>query len=245
MKRLIIEARAWAEAAVDLVFPPNCVGCGTVPDTRAVPLCLKCAEEIPRVGPLACSRCCQPYAGVADSDFVCANCGNVHYYFEAFATVYLAKGSVREAVHDFKYRELIGLVPLLTGWMLDALEDPRLVGRVFDRIVPVPLYARKMRERGYNQALLLAQSLAEATRIPCCEHLLRIRDTPTQTLLDRHARIENLRDAFILHKNRGVKDLNLLLVDDVFTTGATLNECSRVLCEAGAASVCVVTVARG
>lgn len=245
MEKILIEALQWRDAAVDLLFPPGCMGCPVIPEDRSLPLCLSCQEKLPRVGTFSCRRCCQSYEGESAADFACANCGELDYSFESFATIYLAKGLVREAIHDLKYRERTGMIPLLTHWLSEALADERLASRKFDLVVPVPLFPRKERERGFNQSALLAKALAAKIGVPYRAVLRRIRDTSTQTQLDRNRRIENLRDAIVLDKVQSVSNLNILLVDDVFTTGATLNECSHVLCRADAASVCVVTVARG
>jgi ComF family protein len=115
----------------------------------------------------------------------------------------------------------------------------------FDALVPVPLHPARRRERGYNQAELLAKAMAAETGFPIIAHeLRRIRATPSQTKLDRHARAENVKDAFALAKDLSFTGLKILLVDDVYTTGATLNECARMLREAGAASVFALTFCR-
>jgi ComF family protein len=124
------------------------------------------------------------------------------------------------------------------------LEDERVRDLSFDVIVPVPLHAARQRERGFNQAQLLAELLSARTSIPTKPLLERIRYTTTQTALDRAERIENLHNAFRLRKKADVQALRVLLVDDVLTTGATLSECARVLKRAGALSVYAAIVAR-
>jgi ComF family protein len=124
------------------------------------------------------------------------------------------------------------------------LDDDRLRGRQFDLIVPVPLHPARQRERGFNQASLLAELLARQSSIPLKPLLERIRYTNTQTALDRSERMENLHNAFRLRKNVDVRGLRVLLVDDVLTTGSTMNECARVLKRAGALSVYGATAAR-
>ena len=114
-----------------------------------------------------------------------------------------------------------------------ALDDVRLRGRRFDRLVPVPLHPARQRERGFNQADLLAELLSRKTSIPLQRVLQRIRYTKTQTAFDRAERMENLRNAFRLRKNADVRGFRVLLIDDVLTTGSTLSECARVLKAAG------------
>jgi ComF family protein len=129
-------------------------------------------------------------------------------------------------------------------WLYAALDDERLRERRFDIIVPVPLHPTRQRERGFNQASLLAESLSAQISTPSQPVLERIRYTTTQTALDRAERMENLHNAFRLRKNADVRGLRVLLIDDVLTTGSTLSECARVLKRAGATSVHAATAAR-
>ena len=115
---------------------------------------------------------------------------------------------------------------------------------MFDLIVPVPLHPARLRERGFNQAHILATMLGHKIGVPIFPVLRRIRYTTTQTAFDRIDRIENLRGAFRLRKSIDMRGLQVLLVDDILTTGSTLSECARVLREAGALSVYAVTAAR-
>jgi ComF family protein len=127
---------------------------------------------------------------------------------------------------------------------MQTLDDPRLRDRRFDLVVPVPLHPAKERERGFNQASLLAEMFSAQAGIRLRPVLERIRYTRTQTAFDRAERIENLHNAFRLRKNMSVRDLRVLLIDDVLTTGSTLSECARVLRKAGAISVHAATAAR-
>jgi ComF family protein len=129
-------------------------------------------------------------------------------------------------------------------WLCAAFNDERLQGHQFDVIVSVPLHPTRQRERGFNQAQLLAELLSARISVPCKLVLERIRYTTTQTALDRAERMENLHNAFRLRKNADVRGLNVLLIDDVLTTGSTLSECARVLKRAGANCVYAATAAR-
>jgi ComF family protein len=157
---------------------------------------------------------------------------------------YRSRGIVRQLVHEFKYRNQIHLRHLIARWLGVALEDPRLSGERFDIIVPVPLHPARERERGFNQAALLAELFGLRTSIPVKPMLQRIRYTTTQTAFDRAERMENLHNAFRLRKKGDVRGLRVLLIDDVLTTGSTLSECARVLKRAGAISVHAATAAR-
>ena len=237
-------AQRAGEALVSLFFPPHCAGCGK--DTIAgVHLCEACSAQARRIEAPFCERCSEPFDGSITDTFGCANCGDRQLHFECAVAPYLSRGVVREFIHRFKYDHERFLRLPLGAWLADALSDPRLNGRPFDAIVPVPLHPTRYRERGFNQAALLAELLSAHAAVPLLDGLQRTRYTTTQTRLDRQERMENLRNAFRVRKGAHVQSLHLLLVDDVFTTGATVDECARVLRLAGAASVRVATVARG
>ncbi|MGA7273964.1 MAG: ComF family protein, partial [Candidatus Udaeobacter sp.] len=157
---------------------------------------------------------------------------------------YRGRGIVRQIIHEFKYGRQIHLRHLVARWLKTALDDERLRQSHFDVIVPVPLHPARQRERGFNQASLLAELLSAQASIPVKPLLERVRYTTTQTALDRSERMENLHNAFRLRKNADVRGLRVLLVDDVLTTGSTLNECARILKRASAFSVHAATAAR-
>ncbi len=154
-------------------------------------------------------------------------------------------GIVRDLIHRFKYGGEVWVGALLADFLTQGLRDPRLKGRSFDAVVPVPLHPLRRREREFNQAEVLSRELARKNNLAFCEALERLRYTVTQTHFDRRRRMQNLRDAFGLRRNAPVQGKDLLLVDDVLTTGSTLDECARVLLAAGARSVRALTVARG
>ena len=165
-------------------------------------------------------------------------------HFDAAVAAYRSRGVVRKLVHDFKYRHQRYLRHPISAWLAETMNDTRLRARRFDLIVPVPLHPARERERGFNQAALLAELLSRKVAVPLLTVLERIRFTSTQTAHDRAERMENLDGAFRLRKRMTVRQSRVLLVDDVLTTGSTLSECARVLKEAGAISVYAVTAAR-
>jgi ComF family protein len=159
-------------------------------------------------------------------------------------SAYRSRGVVRFVVLQFKYNRQLQLRHPIAEWLEEAMNDSRLRPRHFDLVIPVPLHPARLRERGFNQAELLAKILAQKINTPLGCALERIRYTTTQTAFDRVERMENLHGAFRLRKKIGVRGLHVLLVDDILTTGSTLSECARVLREAGARSVYAVTAAR-
>lgn len=156
-----------------------------------------------------------------------------------------SRGVVRELVHRFKYGGEIWLAGLLGDFLRMGLRDARLKGRTFEAVVPVPLHPLRKREREFNQAEVLARELARGQGWELCDALERTRYTVTQTHFDRRHRMRNLRDAFRIRRGVTVRGKNLLLVDDVLTTGSTLDECARVLLAEGTRAVFALTVARG
>lgn len=229
---------------VSLFYPSTCAGCGAAVEAGEN-LCARCAAEIPRVRAPFCERCSQPFAGAITEKFVCANCHDRTLHFDAAVSAYRSRGVVRKVMHDFKYGGQIHLRHLLGRWLAETLDDARLAGRPFDCIVPVPLHPARERERGFNQAMVLAKLLGRASGLPVSPLLQRIRYTTTQTQFDREERMENLAGAFRLRRGRAVQDSCVLLIDDVLTTGSTLSECAAVLKKAGARSVHAATAARG
>jgi competence protein ComFC len=231
------------QAAVSLLYPATCTICGN--NIRAGSyLCDPCEAKIVHILPPFCDTCSEPFEGSITSAFTCANCAHRAIYFDAAVAAYRGRGVVREIIHEFKYGRQMHLRHLVAQWLRAALNDERLRDISFDLIVPVPLHPARQRERGFNQASLLAESLSSETSMPYRPVLERIRYTTTQTALDRSERMENLHNAFRLRKSAHVRGLRVLLIDDVLTTGSTLSECARVLKRAGAISVHAATAAR-
>jgi competence protein ComFC len=230
-------------AVASLLYPPVCAVCsGNVADDEY--LCGACDDRITRIVPPFCARCSEPFDGAIIGSFDCANCAHRRLYFDAAVSAYRSRGIVRRIVLDFKYGRQVHLRHLLARWLRAAIDDERIRHHHFDVIVPVPLHRARERERGFNQAALLADLLSTEMSISAKPVLERIRFTTTQTAFDRAERMENLRGAFRLRKDADVRGLRVLLIDDVLTTGSTVSECARVLKEAGASSVHAATAAR-
>jgi competence protein ComFC len=231
------------EAAASLLYPPVCTVCGGRTPAGEY-LCEQCESKAMRIVAPFCQQCSEPFEGAITNAFACANCAHRTIYFDAAVAAYRGRGIVRQIIHDFKYARQIHLRHLVARWLCTAFNDERLQERQFDIMVPVPLHPTRQRERGFNQAKLLAELLSERISLPCKLVLERIRYTTTQTALDRAERMENLHNAFRLRKNANVRGLRVLLIDDVLTTGSTLSECARVLKRAGANCVYAATAAR-
>jgi len=228
---------------LDLLYPPHCAicQCDTVAGEH---LCAECRKKAPIITAPFCQTCSEPFSGRIDTAFSCPNCRGRRFDFTCAVSRYQSRDVVRELIHRFKYGGKVHVRQVLGDWLEETLADARLQSPPCDAIVPVPLHATRQRERGFNQAAILAEDLARRSGIRLCDCLKRIRYTTSQTTFDREQRMENLRGAFRMRQHRDVRNLHLLLIDDILTTGSTVHECARVLLDAGAASVRVATVAR-
>ena len=234
-RRILGRFREWAEA---MLFPraAQCLCCG---DPRRASeedcLCDDCRRAIRemRVPAQACGRCLSPVRqGVP-----CAFCASPFMkHLESVYAPYRYGGAVRQLIHAFKFNACDEALPLLAQAMADAL--PR---RDFDCLVPVPLHPRRLRQRGFNQALLLAQALSLRTGIPVKEALRRDHFQKPQSLTPLKKRSANVASAFSCAQD--VEGMRVLLVDDVRTTGSTARFCARTLQKAGAESVCLCVAA--
>jgi competence protein ComFC len=236
--------RITGRAFLNALYPPHCAKC--LADTEpSVHLCATCAGQARRIEAPFCRQCSQPFEGAIEGEFVCAQCRDRHLSFDCAVACYQSRDVVREFIHRFKYDRHFYLRRPLADWLAETLEEPRITAQPYDAFVPVPLHRARYRERDFNQAEELARLVAKRAGKPVLQALQRIRYTTTQTRLSREERMENLRNAFRVRHASLVQSRHLILVDDVFTTGSTVEECARVLRQAGAASVRVVTVARG
>jgi ComF family protein len=230
---------------VDLVFPPLCHACRELlPDGGEPMLCSAClAAATPLLSPL-CSCCGRPFADFGGGDHLCGNCLTAPPPFAMARGALLFAGTTRDLIHQFKYGGRVMLrrpLALLTAGHLDSYA----VKFGADLIVPVPLHKRRLRQRGFNQAVLLGEVFAARWDLPLQRNnLQRSRWTEPQVNLTAAARAENVKGAFTLAEPDLINGKRILLVDDVYTTGSTVKECSRVLNRAGALDVAVVTVAR-
>jgi len=229
---------------LELFYPSNCIACG-YPQEPGTLLCGGCKATTPRIEAPFCSRCSRPFEGLIDGDFECPNCEALSPAYDFVVSKYQANGILRDLIHRFKYGRQYYLRRVLANFLLEAMDDPRLLSVPADCIVPVPLHPTRLRERGFNQADALAEIVSKSVKIPIMRCIERRRYTQTQTQFDRTERIQNLRNTFALSKNSAVRGKNSLLVDDILTTGSTLHECALVLRAAGAESVRAITVARG
>ena len=240
------QLKSWLDAALAFFYPEVCQICARA---RATPaegfVCGGCCQQVRLIKPPFCERCGLPFEGDLSAPFECSNCREMEFHFVSARAAVVAKGMALEIIHRYKYRRALWFEPLLADWLVRQAQ-PVIGHGAWDWIVPVPLHPLKQREREFNQAERLAVRLAAATRMAVKLNCLRrVLPTRTQTLLNRAQRTENVRRAFVTPDGLKLDGPRIVLVDDVFTTGATTNACARALKQAGASEVCVWTVARG
>lgn len=233
------------KAGADLMWPRQCQGCGSTPDEGGRYLCWDCRAALPWIEPPYCARCGDPVTGFITNDYNCSLCAAREPAFDLARSAVRFRGGVKDWLHGFKYSNATHLASDL-GQLLAAVVRVHYERERPDAVAYVPLYPVKERARTYNQARLLAAVLARELGLPLARGCLaRVRDTVTQTHLTARQRSANVRDAFAVRHPEWVEGRHFLLVDDVMTTGATVNECARALKEAGSGRVLVTTVARG
>ena len=230
----------WQKAAASLFFPQRqCLKCGSPAIGR--PLCEDCERQ--RAALRRCPLCASFIAATETERYLCPDCRRHHPSFTAAVAALPYEGRLREILIAFKYQQRTGYRRPLAALLLEVWEQ-FYADIVFDAVVPVPLHSGRLYQRGYNQAELLSALLAQETGIAHQPRLLvRGEDTPPLAGLGRQERIKALRGVFAAEA--AVAGQHILLIDDIFTTGATAESCSHALLRQQAASVSVLTVAAG
>jgi ComF family protein len=219
--------------ALDLFFPPWCIGCGREGEY----ICDSCRRNLPLISPPICPTCGRPLT----IDNTCSGCIEGKIEIDGIRSPFLFDGVIRKAIHEFKYRNLKAIAPLLAGFLHDFLLENPLPG---DVLVPVPVHNKRLHERGYNQSSLIARELGKLNGLPVVEGcLIRKVNTPPQVRTTSVSeRRKNIAAAFACVNER-LNGKRVLLIDDVSTSGATLNACAGTLKSAGAALVWGLTLA--
>ena len=222
------------ELAVDSFFPKQCVSCGKVGSF----LCLSCKEKLPRLLSPLCPKCGRPQA----SGIVCPSCRQRRTEIDGIRSPYRFDEVIRKAIHQLKYQNLKAISSCLAELLADYLGSSPLPCEV---LVPVPLHQRRLKERGYNQSSLLSRELGKLTNLPVIENcLIRIKEAQPQVkAASMEERRENVVGAFMCRDEK-VSGKQVILIDDVCTSGATLESCAVALKSKGAISVWGLTIAR-
>ncbi len=230
---------------LDIIFPPKCIFCNEIlsPGTE-IEICKTCSKKNSVIQGSVCNQCGQPIH-VSDVQEKCFDCSRSKQYFKQGISIYEYRGKVKKAMVHFKFfgkkRYAVTFGKLMSDKIKQMTNWPE-----FDIIIYVPLHKTQLRKRGYNQAKLLAKELAQELNVPLRINIIRKdRQASHQRKLNRFQRQMNMRNTFEVDPNVSIEGLTVLLVDDIYTTGATMNECARIMIKAGAKQVYIVTAAIG
>jgi ComF family protein len=224
-------------------LPPQCPCCERFLEEGQQGFCSNCLSEIRWIEPPFCSICGIPFISKEVEDHPCGACVTQRKYFTMARALGTYKGSLQVAIHRWKYEGKTDLTPFFVEWMAEGLNRYWKADSL-DLLIPVPLHTHRLRERGFNQALLLVKELSRRTGIPYQKAILqKKKPTLPQVNLSGRERERGVRGAFHAIGKDALQGKSILLVDDVYTTGATANECSKVLMQGGAGRVDVLTLA--
>jgi competence protein ComFC len=220
--------------ALDWIYPPDCSGCGI----KGVRWCSDCQSNVHLIGETnICSFCGKPMS----QSGICSQCQDNPPSYHAVRSCSVYQGSVRNAILKLKFKNDIGIGDTLSNYLIDKFP---LLNWQIDLVIPVPLTPKRKQNRGYNQSTLLGWPLALVFRLPFKPAALkRQRETKPQVGLNAHDRFTNIENAFVAAPQM-VKNKNVLVIDDVTTTGATMGACADALLKAGAACVYGLTLAK-
>ena len=224
---------------LDLFFPTQvkCVFCNA--ETPKFGICKKCYEALPFIKQPVCHKC---GGERLSKDLVCIECKNRHFDFESCFSIFYYKDEIQKKIVSFKQggNKYIGYA---FAWIIDEKYNELGLNEIIDVIIPVPINENRLKERGFNQSKILCNELMTTGKVNT-EVLKRVKDTPHQTGLNRENRQSNLKDGFVVTKENLINNKTILLVDDIYTTGSTLNECAKTLIKAGAKKVVAMCLAR-
>jgi len=225
---------------LDWVYPPVCVACGVIipvnkREEKQVGMCLHCQDLFEPIEPFTCKICGVPTKIEVEK---CVSCFGKNFEFEKNIATFLYDELVKDLLLKLKFNSKKQIAHSLGQvWAKYVHEIPP------DAVlVPLPMYPKKQRERGFNQAEVIARAIGEKFGVPVVNAVERVVDTPPQSGLHPRQRVDNIKGAFAVAKAENAKGKNYIVVDDIYTTGASLNECARVLKDAGAKSVCGLTL---
>jgi ComF family protein len=229
----------------EVIFPTQCLGCAEIlhPFTGQL-FCPACKDKIKFITGSLCFICGTTFPDSPAENHLCGDCLEKRPYFSSARAVFSYENIILNAIHHFKYNRDISIGEMLSSFMAD-FSFPDIDFTDYSLIMPVPLHIKRLRERGFNQSLILARAFGEKRQIPVNFSLLkRHKFTLTQTGSNRNERKKNIKGAFEVSNRGKIAGKNIILIDDVYTTGATINECAKTLIKAGARKVAVLTLAR-
>jgi ComF family protein len=231
--------------ALDFLFPPVCLLCGSedLYQTGCL-ICKDCLNSISFISHPVCARCGKPFLTETTRDHVCGSCLTQEPSFNLVRALGRYEGALETIIHNFKYKQKFSMVNLF-NFLLDHMHNHAITFSSYDLLIPVPLHRSRLRQRGFNQTVILGNILKKKYHLPLHTNILqRTAHTLPQVTLPVKARKVNMRNAFKVKESQSVEGKTILLLDDVYTTGATMNECARILKKSGASRVDGFVIAR-
>lgn len=232
----------WLHFLINVILPPRCLICGTCINSDNS-LCGDCFAKINFISSPYCIHCGRPLPSDVDGQYYCHKCLTSKDYFRLCRSAVKYDEFSKKLILDFKFLDRLENKTLLVNWLFLAGQD--IFNEGIDVIIPVPLHYMRLFRRKYNQSAVLASGLSKLTGIPAdYKSLQKIKHTTPQISCTGKQRIKNVKKAFEVIHPQNIKGKHIVLIDDVYTTGATLTECAKALKKAGAKSVDALTVAR-
>lgn len=229
----------------EVIFPPQCLGCAEIihPFIGEI-FCPACEKQVHFITGSVCPICGTTFPDSPAESHLCGDCLDTKPYFSCARAIFSYKDIIFHAIHKFKYKKDLSSGEILASFMA-GFSFPDIDFADHSLIIPVPLHIKRLRERGFNQALILARAIGEKRNIPVDFSLLkRHKFIVTQTGSNKKERKQNIAGAFEVTDKKKVAGKNIILIDDVYTTGATVNECAKTLMKSGAQKISVLTLAR-
>lgn len=225
---------------LDLIYPEKCPFCGTLVSREEEGICEACKSKLPYIGEPRCMMCGKPIS--SETEEFCYDCKKTRHIFDGGRNLWIHKESVRQAVYSFKYHDRKCYGKIFGREMAKKMSTYlNTIGA--EALVPIPLHKKRYRDRGYNQAQVLASEIGRQINLPVEDILIRTKETNPQKMLSDIQRRKNIEGAFALKGECTYR--TVVLVDDIYTTGSTLDEAAKVLKKAGASKVFFLTISIG
>lgn len=212
------------DTVLKIIYPNRCMGCSVLLNANSdSPLCAQCIKDFEEYKGNRCEKC----GRIMEHKGKCIDCNSQKRYFDKGYCMAEYKGSLRNAILSFKYGNKLRYADYL-GFVLLSYAS-REISAKYDYITAVPLHSKRLRQRGYNQSELITKAIAEGLDITYSNILVRQKETKPQNSLNKKQRYENIKGAFEMAKGQNIENKSILIIDDIYTTGATINECCKVL----------------
>lgn len=224
----------------NIFFQNGCIVCGRTTNKF---ICDRCESEIEYINPPLCTRCGRPFNSEQGISHLCYNCIKEKNKFTMSRAVFKYNGHIKHLIHRFKFGDQVNLAEFFSDQLI-RLYNMYFVTRKIHAIIPVPLANGRLKHRSYNQTQLLADMMSKKLFLPVySEQLVKVKETLPQSKLNSEQRRENVKHAYMVVDSNRIKSKNILLIDDVITTGATINACANTLIRAGINQVYVIAIA--